>query len=650
MTRQEKKILEKLDEATRDVTVPECLQPEQIQSMLEERHQETGAGRKGPHRTWYRYVAGLAAAAALVAGIGIASGTLHDKSGKSGSDKKAFVVANTMKTATDYSEVYGYIKSYQDEVKTDRGAFYGLGRNTQVLEQASDAASNGSMQKGANPTETSGTYSDTNVRTEGIGEADVVKTDGTYLYALKESAMEIVIVDALKDEMKVVSTIKAIDDMQIAEFYVDGTQLFVLGNVSKTKLEDGMEIAWGEDATMAAYDISDVAKPKLTDTVSQSGYYQSSRFANGYLYIFSNFYVEGSCKESDTDSYLPEVNGKIVEESDIYLPSVHAANQYVVVSSVNAANPGEIVDQKAVMSENGECYVSSENIYIYENTRNSVWARALFDSNRTDDSDTVIRRVSYKDGKLEGEAQGKIQGSIHDSFSIDEYEGMLRVVTTIYGSDTTTNEVYVLNEALETIGKIEGLAEDERVYSTRFFGETGYFVTYRETDPLFSVDFSDPTNPQIIGSLKIPGFSEYLHFYGDNMLLGIGMDTDENGATNGVKLSMFDISNPADVKEVQKYTIKGAYYSDVFNDYRAVLVDYGKNMIGFSCQGDIEHYYIFSYDKTNGFCVEMDEEVNGMSYMGTRGLYVGERFFVVKGNAVESYRIRTYEKIDDMLL
>ena len=175
-------------------------------------------------------------------------------------------------------------------------------------------------------------------------------------------------------------------------------------------------------------------------------------------------------------------------------------------------------------------------------------------------------------------------------------------------------------------------------------------MTYRETDPLFSVDFSDPTNPQIIGSLKIPGFSEYLHFYGDNMLLGIGMDTDENGATNGVKLSMFDISNPADVKEVQKYTIKGAYYSDVFNDYRAVLVDYGKNMIGFSCQGDIEHYYIFSYDKTNGFCVEMDEEVNGMSYMGTRGLYVGERFFVVKGNAVESYRIRTYEKIDDILL
>ncbi len=176
-------------------------------------------------------------------------------------------------------------------------------------------------------------------------------------------------------------------------------------------------------------------------------------------------------------------------------------------------------------------------------------------------------------------------------------------------------------------------------------------MTYRQTDPLFSVDFSDPKNPQIIGELKIPGFSQYLHLYDDGLLLGIGMDTEEeSGVTNGVKLSMFDISDPADVKEVQKYTIKGAYSSDVFSDYRAVLIDKERNMIGFSTYGNSEMYYIFSYDRTNGFHQEMEEEVNGMSYMGTRGVYIKDKLYVVKGNAIESYRIGDYAKVDDILL
>ena len=647
MTEQEKKILETLDEATQDVTVPESLQPESIQNMLEEKYQKVGGGHKSSNRKWFRYTAGLAAAAVLVAGIGIAVGTGRGESEKSASDKEAFSVADVMETATDYSEVYAYIKSYQDEMKKDNGTFFNVGRDTQVMEDTSESSMSEGVQKGPQPAEMSGDYSDTNVRTEGIGEADVVKTDGKYLYALKESASEIVIIDARSDEIKSISTIRAIDSMQIREFYVNGTQLFVLGNVSQTQYdEDGNAFSCGENMTMVSYDISDISNPELTAKISQSGRYRTSRFVNGYLYMFSNFYVYDSCKETDTDVYLPMVNDQNIAQSDIYLPSVHTANQYLVISAVNAENPGEITDQKAVMSENGDCYVSSENIYIYENTRRSVLARTAL----SDVNDTVIRRLSYKDGQLTGEAQGKIKGSLNDSFSLDEYDGNLRAVTTVYGTKTSTNTVYVLDGELKVIGKIEDLAEDESVYSARFFGETGYFVTYRETDPLFSVDFSDPREPKITGSLKIPGFSEYLHFYGENMLLGIGMDTDENGVTNGVKVSMFDISDPADVKEVHKYTIEGAYYSDVFNDYRAVLVDYDKNMIGFSCQGDEERYYIFSYDDTNGFNVEMNEEVNGMSYMGTRGIYVGERFFVVKGNAVESYRIGSYEKIGDLLL
>ena len=305
------------------------------------------------------------------------------------------------------------------------------------------------------------------------------------------------------------------------------------------------------------------------------------------------------------------------------------------------------MDQKAVLSEFSECYVSGNNIYVYENTRSSVLARTVFENV----NQTMIRRISYKDGVLTGEAQGKINGYLNDSFSIDEYNGNLRIVATIDGATETTNAVYVLNNKLEIIGQITDLAEGETIYSARFMGDTGYFVTFRQTDPLFSVDLSDPENPEIIGTLKIPGFSEYLHFYGDNLLLGIGMDADEeSGTTNGMKISMFDISDPKDVKEIHKYTMKESYYSDVFYDYRAVLIDYNKNMIGFSAYGNQEMYYIFQYDKTNGFNLEMQEEVNGNSWMTARGIYINDRLYIIKGNAIESYQIGDYTKIDDLLI
>ena len=283
------------------------------------------------------------------------------------------------------------------------------------------------------------------------------------------------------------------------------------------------------------------------------------------------------------------------------------------------------------MSENGEVYVSENNIYIYEYTNSSILADNLAAKNQT-----ILRKLSYNKGKLSGSAQGKVKGYLNDSFSIDEYDNTLRLVTTVthnVGSSSQSNSVYVLDADLKTIGKIEDLAKD-----------------YEQTDPLFSVDFSDPENPKILGKLKIPGFSEYLHFYSDNLLLGIGMDTDENGVTNGVKVSMFDISDPSDVKEVSKYTLDQYYYSDVFSDYRAALVDPEKNLIGFPLSGSADQYVILSYDKDQGFQVQMQEEVNGNSYLGTRGVYANEKFYVINGNAIEAYRMGDYVKIDDLLL
>ena len=669
MTDHEKEILDKIKQSTEKTPVPESLAPDQIMKMLEEHNSTQASGhipKKHGFSRGYRMRGGLIAAAlVLVVGIGAhirqqnlsSDSATSSTKGSSSIDTSSGKLASsdTLETATDYDEVYTYLQSYQDELdsssvtgSTDNGiVMYSTETADSGARTDSSSSSSDSSTASARAVDTS--FSDTNVRTEGVGEADIVKTDGSYLYTLKANSQEISIVDIRSDQMKVVSCISLNENFQASEFYLSDQKLFVLGNMQNTQVDsDSKTLYRGSCTRIQTYDLADINNPKSIGTVDQSGYYRTSRFKDGYLYVFSDYYIYDTITKKDYPSYVPLVGDNLLKQSDIYLPTNHAADQYLVVSSVSASSPDKAADQKAVMSENGEVYVSENNIYIYEYTNSSILADNLAAKNQT-----ILRKLSYNKGKLSGSAQGKVKGYLNDSFSIDEYDNTLRLVTTVthnVGSSSQSNAVYVLDADLKTIGKIEDLAKNEQVYSARFLGDTGYFVTYEQTDPLFSVDFSDPENPKILGKLKIPGFSEYLHFYSDNLLLGIGMDTDENGITNGVKISMFDISDPSDVKEVSKYTLDQYYYSDVFSDYRAALVDPEKNLIGFPLSGSANQYVILSYDKDQGFQVQMQEEVNGNSYLGTRGVYANDKFYVINGNAIEAYRMGDYVKIDDLLL
>lgn len=669
MTDHEKEILDKIKQSTEKTPVPESLAPDQIMKMLEDPNSTQASGhipKKHGFSRGHRMRGGLIAAALiLVVGIGAhirqqnlsSDSATSSTKGSSSIDTSSGKLASsdTLETATDYDEVYTYLQSYQDELdsssvtgSTDSGiVMYSTKTADSGARTDNSSSSSDSSTASARAVDTS--FSDTNVRTEGVGEADIVKTDGSYLYTLKANSQEISIVDIRSDQMKVVSCISLNENFQASEFYLSDQKLFVLGNMQNTQVDsDSKTLYRGSCTRIQTYDLADINNPKSIGTVDQSGYYRTSRFKDGYLYVFSDYYIYDTITKKDYPSYVPLVGDNLLKQSDIYLPTNHAADQYLVVSSVSASSPDKAADQKAVMSENGEVYVSENNIYIYEYTNSSILADNLAAKNQT-----ILRKLSYNKGKLSGSAQGKVKGYLNDSFSIDEYDNTLRLVTTVThnaGNSSQSNAVYVLDADLKTIGKIEDLAKDEQVYSARFLGDTGYFVTYEQTDPLFSVDFSDPENPKILGKLKIPGFSEYLHFYSDNLLLGIGMDTDENGITNGVKISMFDISDPSDVKEVSKYTLDQYYYSDVFSDYRAALVDPEKNLIGFPLSGSANQYVILSYDKDQGFQVQMQEEVNGNSYLGTRGVYANEKFYVINGNAIEAYRMGDYVKIDDLLL
>lgn len=639
MNKKEQEFISQIKKKSDTANVPKSLEPEEMKKILESK----------PEKFVWRKIHTIAAAACCLLACGLAYGMTKDdygkETGKAGyaAEEAEAYQSSGLVTAKSYEDVYEHLESHMEE---ENRVYDSSGADGDIMimeESAADMAEDGggmdrqfAAETKAENTAASGSYSETNVRQEGVDEGDVVKTDGRYLYTLRDNGRAVAIVDA-KDGLEETAEVKLEDTYSIREFYVNKGKLVLVGEIYREEKTKG---GWymGRASTFAAtFDLSDPQKPEKTGEVTQSGYYTSSRMSEGYLYLFSLYTVDtaSGVEARDTKDYIPLVNESLIPEKDIYLPVTKNAYMYAVIGSVDMEKPDETKDSKAIFTDGGSLYVSNKNIYWYDD-------RSWYTG------DTVIRRLSYQDGKLEAEASGVVGGYIHDSFCIDEYKDYLRVITT----EKETNSVYVLDENLKEVGLIEGLAEDERVYSARLMGDVGYFVTYRETDPLFSVDFSDPKNPKIIGELKIPGFSEYLHFYGEDMLLGIGMDVDEDGfSTNGVKLSMFDISDNTDVKEVQKYVMKNVYSADVMYDYRAALIDVKKNIIGFSANnGDGENYYVFSYDKDNGFACLMDETVNGTGYQAARGVYIDDILYVVKGNIIEAYGMEDYKKVDDIIL
>lgn len=639
MEKREQDLLYKIEVGSENVVVPDSLKPENMKKKLEQCAWEE---RRRKRRRQWKFAGAAAAGIVLVAGITVYQNRTRmvksDSAVINSADSSDGVVAKSVEKcpvnkgnqenqkyyAKSYKEIRKYIEASEKE-ETAKGS-----TKEQLL--CADAT---------------GDYSNTNVRQEGVDEADVAKTDGRYLYVLEDDGDYVSIVDT-KTNMKKISEIKAPKDETIEEFYLiekNKKVVMICSNSSDDDYEDVEDVTMSsliskqtEGTQVVTYDVQDKKHPKKVGKVSQSGEYESSRISDGYLYLFSNYWVPENWKKKHPETYIPYVDDSLMKAKDICLPDGMKGCMYEIISAIDLKHPDKIADSKAIFSEGGDAYVSNKNIYYYE----EEW------TGNGKQEKTLLRKLSYKKGKLAVVAQKTFRGYLNDSFSIDEYDGYLRMVVT----RGKTNAVYVLDQKLKLTGKITNLAKDERVYSARFLGDTGYFVTYKETDPLFSVDLSNPKNPKILGRLKIPGFSNYLHFYGEDKLLGIGMDVDKKGdVTDGVKLSMFDISDKKNVKEEHKYTLKDVYSTDVEWDYKAALIDVEKNIIGFPAGGENRQmYYLFNYTEEKGFQCNMKEKIYGSDALSTRGIYIKDRLYVIHGNVLKAYSLKTYKKVDDCLL
>jgi len=423
-------------------------------------------------------------------------------------------------------------------------------------------------------------YSTTNIQVAGVDEADIVKTDGEYIYLV--SGNRTIIVKAYPPEQaQVLSEIEL--EGRVIGIFINGDRLVLFGEETPYYLHDDMPVAREYEVMpyisprvlIEVYDISDRESPHLQRELSVDGQYVSSRMIGGYAYMVTNEPVY----EDDDGVNLPRVYSdgaeKEIPATDIYYSDV--ADYYYMYSTIIAVNiqddNQEPTYETILLGASSNLYVSMDNIYLTF----PVWGGDMGDV-----GGTSIHRIHIEGSVMNYTASGEVPGMVLNQFSMDEYAGYFRVATTTYGQ-TTENNVYVLDMSLNITGSVTGLAPTETIYSARFMGERGYMVTFKQVDPLFVIDLSDPYNPRELGYLKVTGYSDYLHPYDENHIIGIGKETTDAGEFawyQGVKISLFDVSDVHNPREISKLEIgdRGTE-SPVLWDHKAFLFDRSRNLL-----------------------------------------------------------------------
>lgn len=568
-----------------------------------------------------------------------------------------------------------------------------------VTEQAFEAAP-----PGAPASEGKADYSSTNVQVQDVDEADIVKTDGKYIYQVNKR--KIVIAQAYPtDKMAIINTVKFTEqNFEPSEIYVDAKHLVVIGydyyptvqNVTKAII----------------YDISNKKSIKKLRVVELEGSYVSSRKIGSTLYLVANKYIDyynilKSEETIATPKYRDSIKGKTftdIKYADIrYFPKSIEPN-YLMVAGIDLEQTKEEVKVSTYLGSGHNIYASQNNLYIaatiYEEPI-STEKIAILPRNNFQQQNTIIYKFSYNNGKVIFQGKGQVSGNILNQFSMDEHNGNFRIATTkgyIWRNDESTskNNLYILNNELNTIGKIENIAPGERIYSVRFMGDRAYIVTFKTVDPLFVLDLKDARAPKILGALKIPGYSDYLHPYDENHIIGFGKDTIEISQKDldgnpqrtmafyqGMKLAIFDVTDVTKPKEKFK-TIIGdrGTDSELLRNHKALLFSKEKSLLAFPvtvmqvkskqpANGDFPEYgeftyqgaYVYDIDLQHGFRLKgkithlSQEELNkaGHDWYNSdrnieRLLYINNSLFTLSKGLIKANDLNTLTPQNELIL
>jgi len=547
-------------------------------------------------------------------------------------------------------------------------------------------------------------YSTTNTQVQGVDEPDIVKTDGTYIYTVGETAVSIIQAYPTETARLVSTIVPAGKPLNL--FLFDSRCLVVISRVGGYWVDIGEE-EWNhtsvylpKSVTIEVYDVSNPSEIRRSFWLNLDGSFLGARLIDNYLYFL------GTCPtEEDNTIILPHftVQGQdvTIPATDIFFDSGNRdyAFRYTLLIGFDVTDSDPDISTETILggSNSATVYASLGNIYLGI-SRYRAW------TNPPQESTTAIHRFEINQGKINYRASGEVPGHLIDQFTLDEFAGYLRVVTesVIFTSritadvfnllqppqfdQTQSSSVFVLDMQMNIVGSLRGLAPGEQIYSTRFLGTTCYLVTFYKTDPLFVIDLSIPTLPRLFGELIIPGYSDYLHPLGDDQLLGIGKDVAVSSSEDwwwyqGLKLSLFNTSNPFTPEETTNLIlgVRGTT-SPALYDHKAVLVDTTRQFLVLpillakyldnsthepweSGQYVFQGAYIFDFDPSEAI-IEirgqfthidnssiLDEYYYGQNpYFVERTLYINNTLFAISTYKLTFHNLDTLEFLGEIIL
>jgi uncharacterized secreted protein with C-terminal beta-propeller domain len=546
-------------------------------------------------------------------------------------------------------------------------------------------------------------FSETNIQVEGVDEPDVVKTDGTYLYIIAGQRVFIVLAYPVENA-RVLSEIAFNDGVYPENLFVNGNRLVVFGT-SYRDVSEGDDVYYGwygrSTAVIQIYDIADPMEPQQVREIEADGSYFDARMIGDYIYVIVSEYtytIFRGVTDSDYSIDIPEitindVTQEIPAKQIYYVDIPEPPDTMTHVLSVNVLDDTEEVTQKSFLIGSAQTmYVSQDNIYVVYThyAYNNVIA---LERSWSSQQMTLIHRVSIDNGEVSYAAQGEVPGHILNQFSMDEHNGYFRIATTVW-NDGSKNNLYILDMDLSRVSEIENIAPGETIYSARFMGDKAYLVTFKKIDPFFTIDLSDPEHPQILGELKIPGYSDYLHPFDENHIIGIGKDTVEPQDEwswgrdfawyQGIKIALFDVSDFENPTELDKIIIgdRGTD-SPALRDHKAFLFDRTKELLVipvsvYEIDEDIKQQndgytgniygefvfqgaYVYKLSLENGFeyqgrITHRDENSDTNSWYWrssssiTRTLYIENVLYTISQNMVKMNNLDTLTELNSLEL
>jgi uncharacterized secreted protein with C-terminal beta-propeller domain len=440
-------------------------------------------------------------------------------------------------------------------------------------------------------------YSATNVQVEGIDEADIVKTDGRFLYIVSERKIRLIA--AYPPES--MATLSEIDlEGRPAGIFISGDRLVTF---EQTYPEWPVQYREGDvrllmsfigNVSVKVYDISDRGVPRLLQAYKVNGLYSDSRMLGHYVYLV----VSEPAMICEEEVILPRIydcedmTEVTAEDISYYESSSESQHSFTTIFAIDVQDESaEPAHETFLTAASDAVFMSRDNIYIAQ----TVWEGVeggIIEEVRPGMEMTIVHKIHVRGLGIEYVANGEVPGRVLNQFSMDEFDGFFRISTSASeeltvgsGRLSSVTNLYVLDSDMNVVGALEGLAPGERMYSARFMGDRCYIVTFKKVDPLFVVDLSRPADPRVLGKLKIPGYSQYLHPFGDGFLIGIGKETVEAEEGDfawyqGIKISLFDVRDLDNPKEVSKLVI-GSRGTDspVLYDHKALMIDEERGLL-----------------------------------------------------------------------